>query len=467
LSSRKQPLPVESLATAPEFYPKNYRTTMTKKQEKNIGRWPKIRKFLNDIHLWVGLASGLVVFVVCLSGTVYVFNTEFREMATPELYHVEATGSRLSPNELITRVKAQKPGEVLSIKITELPTRAYTIVVKEPEAPKKKEAKDGKKSGEAKPQKGEAGPKGGEGNRGPSSTSYMVNPYTGEVLGDARAKTATSEFMGTLFSLHRWLLLDKIEEPLIGELPNRKLGSYITGFCTILFTIGVITGLFIWFPQKLKSWKQGLKIKWNGSWKRTNHDLHNSLGFYACILLFLMGVTGPFFSFDWYREYLRKSLGTYQPQDAPKPADPASQIPVSGQYAPLSIMDYIQAADQALPYPGDYTISLPSDSTAAVAIKKNRTGFFAPSAGDQIMLDQYSAQVISVDIFREKPFNERVSGSVKALHLGDVYGMFSKILYFFACLIATSLPVTGTMIWLNKMKKPKKRPETAPKSVTA
>lgn len=434
---------------------------MVKKQKKNAGRWPKIRKFLNDVHLWMGLASGVVVFWVCLSGTIYVFNTELREMATPELYKVEASGPRLSPDEVIARVKAQKPGQVLSVKLAESPTRAYTVVVKEPEATKKEEPREGNKPGESKPQKGEGDPKGGGGGRGPSGTSYMVNPYTGQVLGDARIKTATSEFMGTLFSLHRWLLLDKIEEPLIGELPNRKLGSYITGFCTILFTLGVITGFIIWFPQKLKFWKQGLKIKWGGSWKRTNHDLHNTLGFYSCILLFLMGVTGPFFSFDWYREYLRKSLGTYQPQDAPRPEDPTSRLPAVGQYATLSIMDYIQAADQALPYSGDYTISLPSDSTAAVAIKKNRTGFFAPSAGDQIVLDQYSAQVLSVDIFRDKPFNERVSGSVKALHLGDVYGLFSKILYFFACLIATSLPVTGTMIWLNKMKKPKKRPSTA------
>ncbi|MGB2996446.1 MAG: PepSY-associated TM helix domain-containing protein, partial [Ferruginibacter sp.] len=38
--------------------------------------WQSVRKLFNDIHLWLGLASGLVVIVVCFSGTVYVFNTE-------------------------------------------------------------------------------------------------------------------------------------------------------------------------------------------------------------------------------------------------------------------------------------------------------------------------------------------------------------------------------------------------------
>ena len=54
-------------------------------------------------------------------------------------------------------------------------------------------------------------------------------------------------------------------------------------------------------------------------------------------------------------------------------------------------------------------------------------------------------------------FNERVAGSIKAIHVGNVYGTFTKIIYFLACLIATSLPITGTMIWINKMKKSKKK----------
>jgi len=68
-------------------------------------------------------------------------------------------------------------------------------------------------------------------------------------------------------------------------------------------------------------------------------------------------------------------------------------------------------------------------------------------------MDQYSGKIVKTEIFKDKPFKERVAGSIKAIHVGNVYGTFTKIIYFLACLIATSLPVTGTMIWLNKMKK--------------
>jgi uncharacterized iron-regulated membrane protein len=259
--------------------------------------------------------------------------------------------------------------------------------------------------------------------------------------------------MQLMFSLHRWLLLDRIEEPLIGELPNKKLGSYISGTATILFTLGVITGIIIWFPQKVRNWKQGLKIKWNANWKRVNHDIHNSLGFYSCIFLFMMGITGPQWSFEWYKTGLRKTLGTYQAPDAPKPELPKSDTSNINGSSSLLLTDYIKSVDKVLDYKGDLTITMPADSSEAVLVNKTKTGFFAPVAADKIYLDQYTSALIKAEIFSEKPFNERVSNSIKALHVGDVYGKFSKIFYFLACLIATSLPVTGTLIWINKLKK--------------
>lgn len=402
------------------------------------GNWQRIRKFFNDIHLWVGLASGLIVIVVCFSGTVYVFNTELREMASPELFQVDvpAGATLMATADIIERVERATRGKVVSVKIPASNDRTWQISVK-------------KESGERNASAG------GRPDRG---TVYAVNPYTGEVIGDiSNEKNGVTEFMRTMFSLHRWLLLDKVEEPLFGELPNRKLGSYITGTATILFTIGVLTGLIIWFPQKIKNWKQGLKIKWDAKWKRVNHDLHNALAFYSLIFLFLMGITGPQWSFPWYREGLQKTLGTYRHPDSPRPEQPQSVLPMIVSAQTLTIEHYIAVADKVLPYRGDYAISLPADSAAAVAVTKNRTGFFAPSAGDKLSLDQYSAAVLAKDIFREKPFNERVAASIKALHLGDVYGLFTKILYFFACLVATSLPVTGTIIWINKLQKKRKK----------
>jgi len=182
-----------------------------------------------------------------------------------------------------------------------------------------------------------------------------------------------------------------------------------------------------------------------------------------------MGITGPQWSFEWYRKALQKTLGTYKSKDAPKEQTLKSKLPPdTAVFASLSISDYIKETEKVLAYKGNYSITMPADSTAVVIITKTKTGFFAPAAGDRITLDQYSGKVLKVDIFKDKPFNERIAGSIKAIHVGNVYGGFTKILYFLACLIATSLPITGTLIWLNKLKKRRRSAQsTMPKMVTA
>jgi uncharacterized iron-regulated membrane protein len=390
-------------------------------------KWQRIRKFFNDIHLWLGLTSGLIVIAVCLSGTVYVFNTELTERAAPHLYKVKPPErqQRIPVDSLLEKIRTNTGGKIVSITVPADLTRTYQFNIRT---------------------------KADSTNRG--GTTYMVNPYTGDITGTSKDKNGTKEFMATMFSLHRWLLLDRIKNPIIKGKTNRELGSMITGTATIIFTLGCITGLIIWFPQKIRNWKQGLKIKWNAGWKRINHDLHNSLAIYALFFLLLMGLTGPQFSFEWYRNGLQKTLGTYKAKDAPKEKMAKSKLPGDkAVLSSLSVAHYIREADKQLAYTGNYNITLPADSTAVAAITKTKLGFFAPAAGDRVTLDQYSGKVLKLDIFKNKPFNERVAGSIKAIHVGNVYGTFTKWLYFLACLIATSLPITGTMIWLNKMKK--------------
>lgn len=421
----------------------------------NKSRWQKTRKFFNDVHLWLGLASGLIIIVVCFSGTIYTYNTELTEMAAPHLYKVEKTApTRISPDDLLAKVELVSGGKVTALTIPADEERTYQFNTR---------TKDDKSR---------------------FGTVWMVNPYSGEITGNSQEKTGTKEFMGTMFSLHRWLLLDKIEKPILSSMTNRELGSMITGWATILFTLGCITGLVIWFPQKIKAWRQGLSIKWSGNWKRVNHDLHNTLAFYALFFLLLMGLTGPQWSFKWYREGLQKTLGVYKPeQKGAKPGDQATakgnverkgegRIQMTGSEKDavvkdealrrLAIAAYIDAADKVLPYEGNYTITLPSDQGSPVNISKTKIGFFAPAAGDRISLNQHTGATVKLDIFRDKPLNERIAASIKALHVGNVYGGFTKLLYFISCLIATTLPVTGTMIWLNKLKKKRKRNKPKP-----
>lgn len=375
---------------------------------KSRSTWKRVRKLFNDIHLWMGIAAGLILFVVCLTGTIYTFRTEIEELIERDKFFVEVpeNGQRLTSDELISIAQRQFPeAHVASLSIPNHAKRAYTISVR----------KEDERRG----------------------TSYLMNPYNGEILGDT--STSSSEFFMTMFRLHRWLLLDS------------SIGRPIVGWATVIFVLLTITGMVIWFPQKVKSWKQGLKIKWSGNWKRINHDLHNALGFYSAIFLLIMGLTGLQWSFDWYRTGLYNVLGVDRSRQAPK-EEQKPEVSYEGQ-TPLSIEATLAKAGEVLNYDGNYSINIPDAESVSISISKSKIGFFAPSGSDRITLNKYTGEVEEKNIFSEKPFNERVGSSIKALHMGYVFGTFSKILYFITCLIATSLPVTGTIIWVNKLKK--------------
>ncbi len=399
-------------------------------QPKKSTAWKSIRNVFDQIHLYAGLISGLAVVAVCFSGTIYVYNTEIREMMDSELYFVEETGERMSADELKSSLEKSSGSNVVGLMWNEEPDRSvqFTLIR--------------------------------DGEEGRGSTFY-VNPYSAEILGNSSDKTSTAEFMGYMFSLHRWLLLDRIETPILESMGNRDLGRFINGVATLLFLLGVITGIVIWVPTKVKNWKQGLKIKWSANWKRVNHDLHNSLAFYSLIFLFIMSATGPFWSYQWYREGWQKTWDTYQ--------EPAPKVENSGKPKEEPIAEMIEAAESSpavisleaifaktnaeLPYAGNIRVSLPSKASDPISVSKYRTGFFARAGSDQLTLSAADLSVTEANLFSDLPFRQQVGRSVKSLHVGDMFGQFSKFLWFVACLIATSLPITGTLIWWNKRKK--------------
>jgi uncharacterized iron-regulated membrane protein len=389
--------------------------------------WKPIRKFLNDIHLYAGLTCGLIVIAVCLSGTIYVYNTEIRETADSDRYFVESTGERKSLDELKTQVEGELKGEVVSVNVFQSEDRTVQFGVKMPEAEK--------------------------------PNTYFVNPYSGEILANNIEKTGTEEFMGYMFSLHRWLLLDKIEDPILESKTNMELGRFINGVATLLFLLGVLTGIFIWFPQKVKNWKQGLKVKWSGNWKRINHDLHNTLAFYSLGALFIMAVTGPFWSYQWYKEGWQKTFDIYQaPQANSNQGASNSENPV--EEAPLELVTFsldqvVVSSNTKLDYDGNLRISLPSKPGGDISISKSRTGFFAKAGADQLTLNPVTLEVKEAKLFSDLPLRQQIGRSYKSLHMGDIFGQFTKFIWFIACLIATSLPITGTLIWWNKHKKKK------------
>ncbi len=364
------------------------------------------RKFMTDVHLWLGLASGIILFLVCFSGTMLVFEKEIESIFAEEL-RVVPSSEKLSIDELTSRMSEK--GTVSSVSIPTEASEAYEFRVKT--SPKDR--------------------------RG---TTFMMDPYSAEIL--KPEPSPLDEFFSIMFRMHRWLLLDT------------SIGRPIVGVATIIFLFLSISGIIIWFPKKWKwkAFKPGFKIKWSANWKRINHDLHNTLGFYSCIFLVIMILTGLCWSFEWYREAGSQVLGTkiFGGRGGPgiTSEEPGSEI--------ISLSEAYTISNSELTYAGKTNISIPQEDTNVFEIRKYGDDNWSPSTSDLLVLDR-NGSVVKKELFDDKDLNVQVASLMKPLHTGEIFGTLSKIIYFLACLIATSLPVTGTIIWLNKMKKKKHR----------
>ena len=72
--------------------------------------WKPIRQFLNDIHLYAGLLSAVIVIAVCFTGTLYVYNTEIREFFDSERYFASGQGTPKTLEELKSGLQPLQKG---------------------------------------------------------------------------------------------------------------------------------------------------------------------------------------------------------------------------------------------------------------------------------------------------------------------------------------------------------------------
>lgn len=375
--------------------------------------------FFRTIHLYLSLAAGLVIMVVCFTGAVLVFEKEMQMTIYPERYYVKATGENATLAQMEQNLKKQVASvQVTSAKVYADPSRSvefsYTI----------------KKSGK------------GEG-KGTNSQAFM-NPYTGELIS---LYSYRKTFFYKMFALHRWLLADDI-------------GKIIVGISTLLFLFILLTGIVLWFPKNVKILKQRLTLRWDAGWKRINHDLHIVIGFYTAIFLFAFAFTGLAWSFKWFNDGIYWVTGTTN-----KPAKlPLSTVGIDT--IAISLDDALTAARKERPDAKFFQINKAKGDSAAISITLLSKNAPHERATDQLFIDQYSGALLGQLKFRDRNLGQRVRSTFYPIHVGSIAGLAGRIIAFLSCIAGFTFPITGVIMWINRLKvKQKKRQKQNAKQV--
>jgi uncharacterized iron-regulated membrane protein len=211
-----------------------------------------LRKALFQIHLWTGIALGLYVVLISVSGSAIVFRNELYKSLWPGPTIVPISGPRLSRDALKKAVHQAWPKySVTYIWESKRKDEATEVWIEH----------DGEKK--------------------PKTTGRLVDPFTGRDLGPSRP--VSIGVLAWLSNLHTDLLAG-------------STGRKVNGVLAILVVLLSLTGLAIWWPGTGRL-RRSLTIDFKSNWKRFNWDLHSVVGFWMFAFVFIWGVTGVYLVF--------------------------------------------------------------------------------------------------------------------------------------------------------------------------
>lgn len=364
-----------------------------------------MRRFVNRIHLYLGLVASLPLLVLSVTGALLVFETELDRWLAGELFYIDPGAQRRSYQELHERAQAASPGVTLQVCL--LPAEPHHAII----------FTGGRSIGER--------------------TSIYLNPYTAQVLGQRRY---LETFMGNVRVLHTHFYIS-------------GWGHYIGGVSCLILLASLLTGLVLWWPKGKKKWLP-LLIKW-GHWRRANFDAHRALGFYTVPAVFLIALTGAVFTFHFIARPVIYFLTDSKPADFK-----VSCQPIPGQ-APLSLDEAIEAARGILPEAQPMLVIFPRSENDPLRLNSRMAWQPRETGRTYLWLHPQTGQLLHEVSPRTRSTGDAVVSWNRHLHVGAwgrVWGtrweLATKILWLLASLMPVFLAITGLLIWWKPTRKP-------------
>lgn len=372
-----------------------------------------LKRLIGRLHLWLGLASGIVIFIVSVTGCLWAFQEEI-ETFTSSLPEIEKQDTPvIPPVEARNLAHEVFPGRLVHGTLYEAENDPIKVIFYEYEPE--------------------------------FYHTVYLHPYTGKVL---EVENNLTGFFPLVLEGHRYLWLPKV------------IGEQVVAWSTVIFAIMLITGIILWWPKNRKSRRNRFSLNWkeNTKWRRKNYDLHSVLGFYISFLAIVIIFTGLVMAFEKFKASVYYGLGGDKEVVWRLPENISS---TGNSQNTLSGMDklfydlqekYPQAVDLEFHYPMTASEAIYVEIGYEEGVYYNADYRFY----DQNTLQEISSPTIYGVYNNQTGIPEKIMRMNYDIHVGAIGGLPGKVLAFFASLLCASLPVTGGLMWYGRKFKKKK-----------
>lgn len=344
------------------------------------------------VHSFTGVVTGLMLFLICFSGTWAVVSHELDWLANPDL-RVQPGETRASWGELVDAVQAEYPeAEILWVRAPLYPVSTATALVDID---------------------------------GGAMTKIHLDPYTAEVTG----RSSFVDFQRFIRNFHMNLFS-------LGG-----FGIYLVSAFSVTLLVSLVAAMMFY----RRWWTRFFRFR-TGSGRVLLSESHKTAGLWSLWFLAVMAVTGIWYLFEIARldfmdgKFSHAGFGASAIHEVPAPvvAEGAERLPLD------ALIERIRQARPDLEIkmvgPGiSHAGAMYVEGDAGHVLVRSRANFVHVDASDGRTL--YSQDVSDL------PLYWRWSETADPLHFGDFGGLWSKAIWFVFGLALCGLILTGT--WLH------------------
>lgn len=349
-----------------------------------------LRRALFQVHLWVGIAAGLYLLLMSVTGVALLFRIDMQRALDPALFPARTDAALVAPGVVLQNLERAYPTwRIAGVAAPTDRRPSYLAYVVD----------------------------------GNDFLSVLLDPGDGHVLGTLPERS----FIHTLQRLHFDLL-------------GGATGRRINGIGALLLLVLALSGPVIWWRGR-ERWRRGLAVRLAAPAAAASHDLHSAAGFWAWPLLAMWAVTGLYFSFP---QAFRASVAALSPLSAP--VRPSSRPPAAGA-APLPHGVLIsRAAAQAPGLAVAQVVPAPSPTGAYHVQFARHSPTRVGEALRSVYLDQYSGEPLP-QVATPHSAGDIVMQAAGPLHTGGMGGWPLRLAWVLFGLAPALLFITGFTCW--------------------
>lgn len=225
-----------------------------------------IRKILFWLHLSIGVAAGVFIFITSATGVLLSFERQIVDFVDRDIRFVSIPqDAQPRPmNDLLLAVRRAGLGDPTGIVVRNQPQAAAQFTI------------------------------------GRNKTVY-VDPYSGALLGLSSARA--HDFFFTVERLHR---------ALGAPLGSKNAARWVVGVANLLFGVLILFGIVLWVPRKwsANALRASIAFRTGLGGKARDWNWHNVIGIWCALPLLVIVLTGVVMSFDWANMLLFRLSGS-------------------------------------------------------------------------------------------------------------------------------------------------------------